>query len=138
MTCFLFCFVFATLHGLRDLNSLTRNWTLGHGSESWVLTTGPPGNSLDFDGEILIAYSHLFLKSNCLDFLNLLKIIWETCTIFLLFFFSWRRGLNKWFLNTYIYIYIYTYLRLCRIHVYISIYNLKKCTNILLVANRNN
>ena len=32
--------------GLLDLCSPTRDWTQGHGSENWILTTGSPGNSL--------------------------------------------------------------------------------------------
>ena len=42
-----FFFFFAEPHGLCDLNSLTRDRTLG--PQQWndgVLTTGPPGNSL--------------------------------------------------------------------------------------------
>ena len=35
----------ATLRGLWDLSSLTRDWTQAHSSESAVLIIGPPGKS---------------------------------------------------------------------------------------------
>ena len=45
----LLIYFLAVLRGLQDLSSLTRDWTQALGSESVesVLTTGPPGKSLD-------------------------------------------------------------------------------------------
>ena len=42
-----FFFFLATMSGLWDLNFLTRDWTQAPGSESRVLTTGPPRNSVN-------------------------------------------------------------------------------------------
>lgn len=43
---FLYFLFLALLYGLRDLRSLTRNWTRAPGCENAVLTIGPPGMSL--------------------------------------------------------------------------------------------
>ena len=45
--CFIYLFILATLSGLWDLNFLTRDWTWALGSESRVLTTGLPRNSVN-------------------------------------------------------------------------------------------
>ena len=48
-TCgFIYLFIFALLHGMRDLNSLTRDRTHAPCTGSRVLTTGLPGKSLKF------------------------------------------------------------------------------------------
>ena len=46
----------AALHSMWDLSSLTRVWTLALGSESRVLTTGPPRNSLQIFLWILLLW----------------------------------------------------------------------------------